>query len=463
MSYKVPRGLSQLLVVCVTSATAFSQTNSLLPVAANGLWGYADHSGKVVIPPQFEQAFDFHEGLANVRISGKYGYADEHGRLVISPQFDMPSDFSEGLAGVGEHQTRGSIDSTWYGYIDHSGKMVIPSEYSFASEFHQGLAAVEITEENKERGYGFISHWGFIDKSGKTVIPSTFYEADHFSQGRAAVSMKGGRAYIDTKGQPIFGPEDTGAIVLNCREFSDGLAPIYRNGKVGFIDLQGKVVISPQFDAADCFSEGLAWVKTGEKYGFVDQTGRLVIPATFSYAQRFSEGLASVASKEGGIFYINKLGDTVVRGPFRKAEPFGGGIAFVEDSVYGMGGYIDTTGRIFTRFRIPEHDCPICASYFRPLLDMEIDSNPQGAAVYLVPVYTFEHQPGIEADDSALANFLVPYGTTNVSCKGCVYEQKYWAVFVSSGKRCRMLVDVLHGNPNRFSAELINPAAGVCR
>jgi hypothetical protein len=455
MRESVSWNITLLWVLLTFSVAAHAQSPTLFPVAQNDLWGFADKSGTMIIAPAFDQAFEFHEGLANVRVSGKYGFIDQHGTLVIKAKYDSPSEFSEGLAAA-------SIDGK-KGYIDHTGKMVIPPTYSSAGDFNEGLAAVEVTVENKERGFGYISTWGYIDKNGTMIIPAQFYEASAFSQGRAAVSMKGGHAYIDSNGALIFGPEDTGAVALNCQEFSNGLAPILSEDKVGFIDLQGRIAIKPQFDDAGCFSEGLARVKIGDKYGFIDLTGRVVIPPAYSFADRFSEGLAATGTDEAALFYINKKGEKVIRGPFRKAKPFAGGFAFVEDDVFGMGGYIDTSGTIFNRFRIPEHGCPICAVYSRPLLDMEIDSKPEGATVYLVPVYTFEHQSGIEADDAALSNFRLPYGTTNVSCKACVYEQKYWAIFVSNKQRCRMLIDVLHASANKFSTNLDNPVAGLCR
>lgn len=102
--------LALLLCVLITvCGSTYCQSRNLFPVAVSASWGYADRSGKMVIPPQFEQTFDFHEGLANVRIAGKYGYVDEHGVQVIPPQFDMPSDFSEGLGGVGKEERRGAV------------------------------------------------------------------------------------------------------------------------------------------------------------------------------------------------------------------------------------------------------------------------------------------------------------------------------------------------------------------
>jgi WG containing repeat len=53
-----------------------------------------------VIPPQFEFAGSFSQGLARVQLRNRIGYIDKTGKLVISPQFDDAGSFSEGLATI---------------------------------------------------------------------------------------------------------------------------------------------------------------------------------------------------------------------------------------------------------------------------------------------------------------------------------------------------------------------------
>lgn len=50
-----------------------------------GKYGYINSLGKIVIPLQFDQAFDFSNGLATVRIDEKYGYIDFSGKYVWHP------------------------------------------------------------------------------------------------------------------------------------------------------------------------------------------------------------------------------------------------------------------------------------------------------------------------------------------------------------------------------------------
>jgi hypothetical protein len=73
----------------------------LYPILQDGKWGYIDKTGKIVINPQFDNAWRFNDGLAKVRFGEKYGFIDKKGKIVINPQFDgIWGEFSEGLIEV---------------------------------------------------------------------------------------------------------------------------------------------------------------------------------------------------------------------------------------------------------------------------------------------------------------------------------------------------------------------------
>jgi hypothetical protein len=109
------------------------------PYTFQGTFGYIDRSGKLVIPYKFGLAGEFSEGMAvigegsllyeyrKVRgckpytvkrsgFNGKFGYIDRSGKVVIPPSFDEAHQFSNGLALV---KTNGR-----YRYIDRKGKTV---------------------------------------------------------------------------------------------------------------------------------------------------------------------------------------------------------------------------------------------------------------------------------------------------------------------------------------------------
>lgn len=53
----------------------------------NGLWGYVDLEGNIVIEPQYQQAKSFSNGLAAVCMNNKWGYINKNNYLVIDYQY----------------------------------------------------------------------------------------------------------------------------------------------------------------------------------------------------------------------------------------------------------------------------------------------------------------------------------------------------------------------------------------
>ena len=183
----------------------------LFTIEVKGKTGYIDNTGKIVIKPQFDEAWGFSEGLAPVRVDDKWGYIDETGKIVIAPQFFEPSPFKEGLASVGAFFISGPVNGIVgnYGYIDKSGKFVIKPQFGLAFDFSEGLARVH-TDDSKK---------GYIDKSGRVVFWDARY-ADNFSNGRAQFQTHGNMP----------------------------------DSKTGYIEKTGKIVISPKFDFGESFS-----------------------------------------------------------------------------------------------------------------------------------------------------------------------------------------------------------------
>lgn len=90
--------------------------------------------------------------LIPININGKYGFADESGKVVIPCQWVNVGMFSEGLAKVMD------INGNW-GYINKIGNVVVPCKWMEALAFSNGLALVK--DENFK--------WWKIDTTGKVV------------------------------------------------------------------------------------------------------------------------------------------------------------------------------------------------------------------------------------------------------------------------------------------------------
>ena len=131
--------------------------------------GYIDNDGNVVIPPKYEIAEDFSEGLACVAEHGwgkGYGFINTSGEVIISLKDGVMvyGSFHEGLCLV-------SVDGKC-GFIDRRGAMVIPPQFDGADGFDHGVAPVRVGEREAN------GNWGFIDHTGKFIVPPKYRLAE---------------------------------------------------------------------------------------------------------------------------------------------------------------------------------------------------------------------------------------------------------------------------------------------
>lgn len=110
-----------------------------------GKWGYKNEAGNVVIEPQFDEAYNFSEGLAAVEQHEKVGFINTAGELVIPYRYDTVCSFSEGLASV-------TLDDKC-AYIDKEGNEVFGFDYEAATSFVNDISLVK--KDGK---------WGYMDR-----------------------------------------------------------------------------------------------------------------------------------------------------------------------------------------------------------------------------------------------------------------------------------------------------------
>jgi WG containing repeat len=96
---------------------------------SDGPYGYIDRNGRFAIPPQFDEADEFSDGLAHVRVGNKHGFIDHTGKLVFPLEFDEAYPLFDGIARVGfgeEHYDWAGKEGARekIGYIDNTGKYI---------------------------------------------------------------------------------------------------------------------------------------------------------------------------------------------------------------------------------------------------------------------------------------------------------------------------------------------------
>jgi len=244
-------------------------SEGLAPALQDAKWGYVDYERKIVIPFKFKFAGQFDQGMARVNLNDKFFFINQTGTRV-TPEFDGAFDFHEGLAAV---EVGRSV-----GYIRRNGTFAIPPVHHSASgiDFSEGVAAIRVN-----------GRVGFMDHTGRIVIQPKYDDVYAFSDGRAPVELGGKWGYVDK----------TGNLVIPMRYdiahmFSEGLASVELDGKWQYIDHNGNSAFPAMFDAAMPFCGGVAAVETFQtigkttdicratlfqgKHGMIDHLGKYV-------------------------------------------------------------------------------------------------------------------------------------------------------------------------------------------
>lgn len=319
-----------------------------LVIVQNGKYGYIDHSGKMLIRPQFFWADNFSHGLARGYVCGRdvsINLSGEPGPLRPAAPGQLEPSYNE------------TTDK--YGFIDSSGAFKIAPTFDSVLPFSGGYAAVRIG-----------TRWGFINKAGRMVIRPQFEEAYYFDEGVGYAKLNSEDVFINTSGEIVA----RGYYLIDT--IALGRIPVCKN-KCGFLDLRGKIVVPLMYNQVMNFSEGLAAVEDHGQWGYLNRNGKIKIPLNFDYAGPFMNGLAPViAGNTSG--FINKSGEFRFYLSFRHATGFfWDDVArfWTDDDKFGL---VNTSGKIIWGPVSESPDHKPLALWIGPLSKELVDQSCEG-------------------------------------------------------------------------------------
>jgi PAS domain-containing protein len=261
----MPR-LATLLLILTTFSTPFAR-------ADNCGCGYRELGDNV------RQAS---EGKAAIEVNGVWGFVDARGKMVIAPQFASGGEFSQGLAAM--------EDRGLEGYIDTSGHWALPPVYYVAWPFVNDVAVVH---DAKRQSFG-------IDRSGQQIIaPQTDVVLSGGWPGKPTPDVKRKVSYQRWSKQgkllttfSAVAPEDMlydYPLQLLLWKQSEGLIPAHSGARdLGYVDLDGRWVIASQFTDAEKFIADHAIAQQGDssddtaRKGIIDRSGAWVVKPVWS-------------------------------------------------------------------------------------------------------------------------------------------------------------------------------------
>ena len=235
--YALPEGINAASCDTVISGGLFEVVDE------NGLYGYCNTSGEVVIEPQFAYAFEFEDGYAEVEFTdGTYGVIDQTGKVVMRTTDTHYADVRHGcyVLPTGEHSftmysvageelftLQGeNIVRLWTpeenglcmyvvekgrqrrcGWVNMQGEIISEAKWNFPDYdqtgvyFPSGLQAVYDIDGTRLAGY--------LDESGELAIPLQFSFVTQFYGKLAYVSMEQDdgttqRGYINQQGEWVY-------------------------------------------------------------------------------------------------------------------------------------------------------------------------------------------------------------------------------------------------------------------
>jgi hypothetical protein len=187
----------------------------------NDVWGVVDSKG-VLQGARSKYQLNFSEGLAAFSKDGVYGYMDKTGAVIIKPVYKMALYFSEGLAPVL------FTDSGLWGYINRKGETVIKPAYISANHFSEGVAVVRTGKSP----YDNNNPSGVIDKTGKVIIPFEKRSIGEFRNGKSITETNYISHYLYKNGKTSLACDAT--TLANARY---AFAALYKNDVKGALNL----------------------------------------------------------------------------------------------------------------------------------------------------------------------------------------------------------------------------------
>lgn len=229
--------------------------------------GYVDANDKLVLPPVYAHASDFHEGLAAVKYHGekdkdgvyndesqKFTYIDKDGKNVLPQIYTAAGDFSDGVAPV-VFKASGAL-------IDKTGKVIKTSASHDLPERINNL--YKIVDETSQAS--------LVDRTGKTIVPAIY---DNIGETGATVDSEG-HCRPKVKPPPI--PE----------HFT-----VWKGNRCGLVDETGQLVLPIKYNAIKSYNRGYGVVEVWSNYGIVDGAGKFLIPAKYQFITMYDDLIAA--------------------------------------------------------------------------------------------------------------------------------------------------------------------------
>ena len=164
-------------------------TNYLIPHMVDGLWGYKDIYGKLVIRPEWVKAEPFDGSFAKVFDGNRFGLIDTSGVVILDLKYDKIV-LREDLAGYEFHL------NSKIGFISFDRRFFLMPQFSYLGPLAEGFIPAAID-----------GLYGFLNGRFETAHTFMYRLTEPFRHGIARVTtMEGKTVLIDRKWKTVESP-----------------------------------------------------------------------------------------------------------------------------------------------------------------------------------------------------------------------------------------------------------------
>ena len=276
--------LLALLAALSAAAAEDAAPETLYPIRENGLWGYMNRAGDVVIEPQWDQAEPFEQGYAAVSISTgdheeRVFIIDQEGRSILDPDWEYLSgdvfiDPETELCGYFDRKSGFLQEPAYEDLLPYGGtyaEFLIAARYSGTDE-----EAEPYSDES-------LLKYGAVRKSdGKIIIPFEYTGGDYDDVGSSEGYILLANEIHGRTSDTAYGPEyHLFDQYGNEISFPDGIEPYS-------LPHEGVLTIKRDLDENEKELHPSGW---GQVFGLAKPDGTIIVEPCYDYVFQANDGM----------------------------------------------------------------------------------------------------------------------------------------------------------------------------
>ena len=340
---RILTGILLMPLIC-----GYGQDGPLIPYRKGALWGFSDSSGNLLVEPKYDQTFFFSpDGLARVKQNGLYGYINREGKMVIIPQYTNAGDFFMGVAEVEKKKRKYCIN------VDGDLEECNPPDHDVLFE-EDNPPPFEVFIDSTGQSRLIFLHSGdtLTEKFDKIRLLSRYFFPTTSYFALVSVNQKWG-AYNEN-GIQIVRPEFDRIDILDMKSFK-----ALKAEKWGVMSFHGETILPFAYDSiakvSDVQSEAEALTRrehyiVGQRhqFGIIDDKGNVILPLTYDgieLPKPCNCPLEFVVKKDGLYGLVDAEGKTILPIRYRFVTSFNGSPFTLVKDADGREGYVSKEGK----------------------------------------------------------------------------------------------------------------------